>query len=103
MPAVLGRARLSRSSVGIWFGCNGPASRRRTVASPGIAKEQRGRHEIASNACEYRADRGVDGSGFRQRRSADDLKGRASIIDGDTLESHGTRVRLWSGDAPESS
>jgi hypothetical protein len=34
---------------------------------------------------------------------ADDLTGQASIVDGDTLESHGTRVRLWGGDAPESS
>src|SRR5258708_6258294 len=27
--------------------------------------------------------------------SADDLVGRPSIIDGDTLEIHGTRIRLW--------
>jgi endonuclease YncB( thermonuclease family) len=33
---------------------------------------------------------------------ADDLSGQASIIDGDTLEVHGTRVRLWGVDAPES-
>src|SRR6202165_1201449 len=33
---------------------------------------------------------------------ADDLSGQASIIDGDTLEIHGTRVRLWGVDAPES-
>src|SRR5450755_621883 len=59
--------RAFRSSVGIWFGCCGPASRRRTMASPGIPKEQRGRHEIASNECEDRVDRGVDGSGFLQR------------------------------------
>jgi endonuclease YncB( thermonuclease family) len=32
----------------------------------------------------------------------DDLAGRASVIDGDTLEIHGTRIRLWGGDAPES-
>ncbi|MGY0573571.1 thermonuclease family protein [Bradyrhizobium sp. RDM12] len=32
-----------------------------------------------------------------------DLVGRASIIDGDTLEIHGTRIRLWGIDAPESS
>jgi endonuclease YncB( thermonuclease family) len=31
-----------------------------------------------------------------------DLVGQASIIDGDTLEIHGTRVRLWGIDAPES-
>jgi endonuclease YncB( thermonuclease family) len=31
-----------------------------------------------------------------------DLTGRASIIDGDTLEIHGTRIRLWGIDAPES-
>jgi endonuclease YncB( thermonuclease family) len=34
---------------------------------------------------------------------ADDLAGRASIIDGDTLEIHGTRIRLWGIEAPESS
>jgi hypothetical protein len=33
---------------------------------------------------------------------AADLVGRASIIDGDTLEIHGTRIRLWGIDAPES-
>jgi endonuclease YncB( thermonuclease family) len=35
--------------------------------------------------------------------SATDLIGRATIIDGDTLEIHGARVRLWGVDAPESS
>jgi len=34
---------------------------------------------------------------------AGDLVGKASIIDGDTLEIHGTRIRLWGIDAPESS
>lgn len=34
---------------------------------------------------------------------ADDLTGQASVVDGDTLEIHGTRVRLWGIDAPESS
>jgi len=34
---------------------------------------------------------------------ADNLTGQASIIDGDTLEIHGTRIRLWGIDAPESS
>jgi endonuclease YncB( thermonuclease family) len=33
---------------------------------------------------------------------ADDLTGQASIIDGDTLEIHGTRIRLWGMDALES-
>jgi endonuclease YncB( thermonuclease family) len=33
---------------------------------------------------------------------ADNLVGQASIIDGDTLEIHGTRIRLWGIDAPES-
>ncbi len=31
-----------------------------------------------------------------------DLTGQASIIDGDTLEIHGVRIRLWGIDAPES-
>jgi endonuclease YncB( thermonuclease family) len=35
--------------------------------------------------------------------AADNLAGQASIIDGDTLEIHGTRIRLWGVDAPESS
>jgi hypothetical protein len=33
---------------------------------------------------------------------ADDMIGQVSVIDGDTLEIHGTRIRLWSIDAPES-
>ena len=35
--------------------------------------------------------------------AADDLTGQAGVIDGDTLEIHGTRIRLWGVDAPESS
>ena len=35
--------------------------------------------------------------------ATDNLTGQASIIDGDTLEIHGTRIRLWGMDAPESS
>ncbi|WP_439371386.1 thermonuclease family protein [Bradyrhizobium sp. DASA03120] len=34
---------------------------------------------------------------------ADDFLGQASVVDGDTLEIHGTRIRLWGVDAPESS
>lgn len=34
--------------------------------------------------------------------SPTELAGKASVIDGDTLEIHGTRVRLWGIDAPES-
>jgi endonuclease YncB( thermonuclease family) len=34
--------------------------------------------------------------------SADNLAGPASIIDGDTLDISGTRIRLWGIDAPES-
>jgi endonuclease YncB( thermonuclease family) len=35
--------------------------------------------------------------------AADNLAGQASVIDGDTLEIHGGRIRLWGIDAPESS
>jgi endonuclease YncB( thermonuclease family) len=41
--------------------------------------------------------------GSIQAALGDDLTGQASIIDGDTLEIHGTRIRLWGVDAPESS
>lgn len=36
-----------------------------------------------------------------QPAAADDVVGRASVIDGDTIEIHGTRIRLWGIDAPE--
>ena len=34
--------------------------------------------------------------------SAQDLAGRAIVVDGDTIEVHGTRIRLFGIDAPES-
>ena len=34
---------------------------------------------------------------------ADDFVGQASVVDGDTLEIHGIRIRLWGIDTPESS
>jgi endonuclease YncB( thermonuclease family) len=34
---------------------------------------------------------------------SDSFTGQASVIDGDTLEIHGTRIRLWGIDASESS
>lgn len=33
---------------------------------------------------------------------AEEFVGRASVIDGDTIEIHGRRIRLWGIDAPES-
>jgi hypothetical protein len=33
---------------------------------------------------------------------ASDLAGQASVIDGETPEIHGTRIRLWGIDVPES-
>lgn len=33
---------------------------------------------------------------------ADGVAGQASVVDGDTLEIHGTRIRLWGIDSPES-
>jgi endonuclease YncB( thermonuclease family) len=32
---------------------------------------------------------------------AGEIIGRASVVDGDTLDIHGARVRLWGIDAPE--
>jgi endonuclease YncB( thermonuclease family) len=34
--------------------------------------------------------------------AAGTFTGQASIIDGDTLEIHGSRIRIWGIDAPES-
>lgn len=39
---------------------------------------------------------------FAAEGSADDLIGQASVIDGDTIEIHGTRIRMHGIDAPES-
>lgn len=40
---------------------------------------------------------------FAASATAGDILGRASVIDGDTLEIHGTRIRMQGIDAPESS
>ncbi|MGY4501999.1 endonuclease YncB(thermonuclease family) [Bradyrhizobium sp. GM24.11] len=41
--------------------------------------------------------------GFDAFAFATELHGQASVIDGDTLEIHGTRIRFWAIDAPETS
>jgi endonuclease YncB( thermonuclease family) len=40
---------------------------------------------------------------FSGKAPADDFVGQASVVDGDTLEIRGIRIRLWGIDAPESS
>lgn len=45
----------------------------------------------------------LTGATAQVRTPNDELTGRASIIDGDTLEIRGRRIRLWGIDAPESS
>jgi endonuclease YncB( thermonuclease family) len=40
---------------------------------------------------------------FSGEALADDVVGQASVVDGDTLEIHGSRIWLWGIDAPESS
>ena len=39
---------------------------------------------------------------FYSRLHAEQIRRRAIVIDGDTLELHGTRLRLQGADAPES-
>jgi len=38
----------------------------------------------------------------RTLAAEENIAGRASVVDGDTIEIHGTRIRLWGIDAPES-
>lgn len=45
----------------------------------------------------------VAAASFPQPASAQDIVGRASVIDGDTIEIHGTRIRLFAIDAVEAS
>jgi endonuclease YncB( thermonuclease family) len=40
--------------------------------------------------------------GFPRPAEADEFVGQASVVDGDTLEIYGTRIRLWGVDEPES-
>src|ERR1700730_14360269 len=84
-------------------GCDGPTSRRRKMASPGI---------LESSVADTRSHRTRASIGLIAALMvlascgagrADDLTGQAGIVDRDTLEIHGTRVRLSGVDAPESS
>ena len=43
----------------------------------------------------------VAGLGFASQATAAEITGPAHVIDGDTLDMAGTRVRLWGIDAPE--
>jgi endonuclease YncB( thermonuclease family) len=56
----------------------------------------------AVHLMEPQRQRGQTNGGGTISEPAGDLSGVASVIDGDTIEIHGTRIRLYGIDAPES-
>jgi endonuclease YncB( thermonuclease family) len=103
-------ARLERAATSFWSATRSPGPRMQTRPRSDISWpiRPRGRAEIRAGPSNWRTSPttsclcatlvGAGGTAW-----SDSFTGHASIIDGDTLEIHGTRVRLWGVDRPESS
>jgi endonuclease YncB( thermonuclease family) len=61
------------------------------------------KNQGAIHVCKIGAALGALILGSIQVALAGDFTGQASVVDGDTLEIHGMRIRLWGVDAPETS
>jgi endonuclease YncB( thermonuclease family) len=55
----------------------------------------------AAGAAWYAGDRPVPSAARAHNAGPQSIVGRASVIDGDTIDIHGTRIRLFGIDAPE--